>query len=106
MQTELEIKFDGDTVWLTQNQIASLFKRSRTNIVELIQNICKTAELDEVSTCRKFRQVRKEGNRTVERQIDHYNLDVNLSVGATAGLFSVVQTERKGKVSRNIKFVD
>jgi death-on-curing family protein len=81
MMTELEVKFDGDTVWLTQNQIALLFKGSRTNIVEHIQNIYKTAELDEVSTCRKFRQVRKEGKRTVERQIDHYNLDVIISVG-------------------------
>jgi hypothetical protein len=97
MKTELEIKFDGDTVWLTQNQIALLFKGSRANIVEHIQNIYKTAELDEVSTCRKFRQVRKEGKQTVERQIDHYNLDVIISVGATARLFSVVQTEAKKK---------
>ena len=87
MKTELEVKFDGDTVWLTQNQIALLFKGSRTNIVEHIQNIYKTAELDEVSTCRKFRQVRKEGKRTVERQIDHYKLDVIIAVRATAGFF-------------------
>lgn len=80
-KTELEVKFDGDTVWLTQYQLAELFQGSRTNIVEHIKNIYKTAELDEDSTCRKFRQVQKEGKRTVERQIDHYNLDVIISVG-------------------------
>lgn len=80
-KTELEVKFDGETVWLTQYQLAELFQGSRTNIVEHIKNIYKTSELDENSTCRKFRQVQKEGKRTVERQIDHYNLDVIISVG-------------------------
>ncbi|MBI1781577.1 MAG: virulence protein RhuM/Fic/DOC family protein [Sphingobacteriales bacterium] len=80
-QTQVEVKFDGDTVWLTQYQLAELFKGSRSNIVEHIKNIYKTGELHEQSTCRKFRQVRTEGKRKVERQIDHYNLDVIISVG-------------------------
>ena len=80
-QTQIEVKFEEDTVWLNQVQLADLFKGSRTNIVEHIKNIYKTGELEEVSTCRKFRQVRKEGGRNVERQIDHYNLDIIISVG-------------------------
>ncbi len=57
---------DGETVWLTQQQMAELFKSSRTNIVEHIRNIYKDTELDEVSTCRKFQQVRLGGDRQVK----------------------------------------
>ncbi len=80
-QTQIEVKFEEETVWLNQSQLAGLFKGSRTNIVEHIKNIYKTGELEEASTCRKFRQVQKEGKRNVERQIDHYNLDIIISVG-------------------------
>ena len=80
-QTQIEVKFEEETVWLNQAQLAGLFKGSRTNIVEHIKNIYKTGELEEASTCRKFRQVQKEGKRNVERQIDHYNLDIIISVG-------------------------
>ena len=80
-QTQIEVKFVEDTVWLNQAQLADLFKGSRTNIVEHIKNIYKTGELEEASTCRKFRQVRKEGGRNIERQIEHYNLDIIISVG-------------------------
>lgn len=80
-QTEINVQFDNETVWLNQNQLVELFEGSRSNIVEHIRNIYKSNELDEISTCRKFRQVRKEGNRQIERQIDHYNLDVIISVG-------------------------
>ncbi|MBS1621381.1 MAG: virulence protein RhuM/Fic/DOC family protein [Bacteroidetes bacterium] len=80
-QAQVEVKFEGDTVWLSQQQLVSLFTGSRSNIVEHIKNIYKTGELEENSTCRKFRQVRIEGKRKVERQIDHYNLDVIIGVG-------------------------
>lgn len=80
-QTQIEVKFEEETVWLNQAQLAGLFKGSRTNIVEHIKNIYKTGELEEASTCRKFRQVQKEGKRSVERQIDYYNLDIIISVG-------------------------
>lgn len=80
-QTQIEVKFEEDTVWLNQAQLVELFKGSRTNIVEHIKNIYKIGELEEASTCRKFRQVQKEGRRSVERQIDHYNLDIIISVG-------------------------
>lgn len=80
-QTQIEVKFDQETVWLDQYQITDLFKGSRSNIIEHIKNIYKSKELDENGTCRKFRQVRQEGKRNVEREIIHYNLDLIISVG-------------------------
>ena len=62
-------------------QMVMLFKSSRTNILEHIQHIYESDELDEISTCRKFRQVQKEGNRMVNRTKTMYNLDVIISVG-------------------------
>jgi hypothetical protein len=70
-KTQINVTFEGETVWLNQNQLAQLFEGSRTNIVEHIQNIYIEGELDEVSTCRKFRQVQLEGKREVKRNIDH-----------------------------------
>ena len=55
--------------------------RSRTNVVEHIKHIYDEGELDENSTCRKFRQVRKEGNREVAREMPFYNLDMIISLG-------------------------
>ena len=80
-QTLIEVKFEEDSVWLNQYQLAELFQGSRTNILEHIKNIYQTHELVKSSTCRKFRQVRIEGKREVERHIDHYNLDVIIGVG-------------------------
>jgi hypothetical protein len=77
----VDVRLNDETVWLTQEQMATLFDKGRTTIAEHISNVFKEGELDEKATCRKFRQVRKEGNRTVEREIEHYNLDVIISVG-------------------------
>ena len=77
----LEVRMDGETVWLSQAQMAELFKSSRTNVVEHIQHIYEDEELVENLTCRKFRQVRQEGKRMVEREIPMYNLDMIISVG-------------------------
>ena len=79
--TNIEVKVQDETVWLTQQQMAELFQTSRTNVVEHIQNIYAEGELDEDSTCRKFRQVRKEGNREVKREMPFYNLDMIISLG-------------------------
>jgi hypothetical protein len=70
-----------DTVWLTQKHIAELFQSSRVNITEHIQHIFEEGELEQDSTCRNFRQVRNEGGRKVTRNIEHYNLDMIISVG-------------------------
>ena len=61
--------------------MAELFKTSITNIIEHINNIYKEEELDKKSTCQNFRQVRKEGNRNVTREIPFYNLDMIISLG-------------------------
>lgn len=79
--TKIDVRFVDETVWLTQQQMADLFQSSRTNIVEHIRHIYEEGELDEASTCRKFRQVRIEGSRQVTREIPYYNLDMIISLG-------------------------
>lgn len=80
-QTSVEVLLENETVWLTRQQMAELFHTSRTNVVEHIQHIYEEGELDEKSTCRNFRQVRKEGNRMVSRSMPFYNLDMIISLG-------------------------
>lgn len=80
-KTNIEVKIQDDTVWLSQQQMAELYQTSRTNVVEHIRHIYEEGELDEISTCRKFRQVRKEGNRKVSRELPFYNLDMIISLG-------------------------
>ncbi len=79
--TEIEVRVENNTVWLNQYQISDLFLTDRTSIGRHISNIYRTKELDENSTSAKIAQVRKEGKRTVNRQISLYNLDVILSIG-------------------------
>lgn len=79
--TQIKVQFEQDTVWLTQRQMAELFGKDVRTISEHIQNIYSTEELLASSTLRKFRIVRQEGKRQVNRNIDHYNLDVIISVG-------------------------
>ena len=78
---KLEVNMKDDSVWLTQGQMAELFNTSRANIIEHISNIYSDEELDKNSTYQDFRQVRKEGKRTVTRTIPFYNLDMIISVG-------------------------
>ncbi|MEY8611025.1 virulence RhuM family protein [Parabacteroides segnis] len=80
-KTHLEVRLENETLWLTQQQMADLYQTSRTNIVEHIKHIYEEGELDETSTCRKFRQVRTEGNRQVEREMPFYSLDMIISLG-------------------------
>ena len=80
-QTQIEVKFEGETVWLTQYQIAELFSTDRTSVLKHLQNIYVTEELSEIATCAKFAQVRQEGKRNVKREVLYYNLDAILSVG-------------------------
>lgn len=79
--TQLEVKLEKDTVWLTQSQMAELFGIDRTTIVRHIRNVYKSEELEESSTCAKNAQVRMEGNRKIQREIPYYNLDMIISVG-------------------------
>ena len=70
--TKIDVKIQNETVWLSQQQMAELFGTSRTNIIEHINNIYLEEELDKKSTCQNFRQVQKEGNRNVSREIPFY----------------------------------
>ena len=79
--TKIDVKFEDETVWLTQQQMAELYKTSRTNVVEHIKHIYEEGELDESSTCRNFRQVQTEGKRQVTRELPFYNLDMIISLG-------------------------
>ena len=80
-KTQIDVRLENETVWLTQTQMAQLFKSSRTNVLEHIQHIYEDEELEKEATCRNFRQVRQEGKRTVNRAIIMYNLDMIISVG-------------------------
>ncbi|HEY5125117.1 MAG TPA: virulence protein RhuM/Fic/DOC family protein [Ignavibacteria bacterium] len=80
-KTSLDVRLEAETVWLNQYQIAELFLTDRTSLLRHINNIYKTGELEQNSTCAKFAQVQKEGNRTIKRNILFYNLDMIISVG-------------------------
>ena len=80
-QTQIDVRLENETVWLTQAQMAVLFQTDRTSIVRHINNIYKEKELDRESTCAKNAQVQMEGNRQVVRTIPFFNLDMIISVG-------------------------
>ena len=80
-QTQVDVRMENETVWLTQAQMAELFQTDRTSIVRHINNIYKVEELERESTCAKIAQLQIEGNRSVTRQIPYFNLDMIISVG-------------------------
>ena len=77
----LDVRVEDESVWLSQAQIVELFDSSKANISEHLKHIFDSGELAKESTVRKFRTVRQEGNRSVTRDIDFFNLDVIISVG-------------------------
>lgn len=77
----LDVRLEGESVWLTQAQMAELFQTDPSVIVKHISNIYRTGELDKEGTCAKNAHVQKEGNRLVTRNLRYYNLDVIISVG-------------------------
>lgn len=80
-KARLEVHLQEETVWLTQKQMAKLFGKNIMTINEHIQNVYKERELERKSTIRNFLIVQKEGKRLVKRDIEHFNLDVIISVG-------------------------
>lgn len=79
--TKVNVKFMNEDIWLTQNQIAEIYKTTQENISMHIKNIYKDKELNLDSTNKKFLLVQKEGTRNVKRNIDHYNLDMIIALG-------------------------
>ncbi|MEO6322426.1 MAG: RhuM family protein [Polaromonas sp.] len=77
----VEVRLDGETVWLTQEQMALLFGRERSVVTKHLRNVFREGEHDPAATCAKFALVQIEGSRMVTRDIDHYNLDAIISVG-------------------------
>lgn len=80
-RTQLDVKLEGETVWLTQAQMVELFQTTKQNVSLHINNIFKDRELDEKSTVKEYLTVQKEGNRTIHRKVKYYDLDVIISVG-------------------------
>lgn len=80
-ETEIDVKLENETIWLTQSQIIELFQSSKSNISEHIKHIFQSNELDEKSTVRKFRTVQQEGKRQIARNLEYYNLDIIISIG-------------------------
>jgi len=77
----LQVRLDGETVWLTQRMMAQLYQVTVPTVNEHLANIYEEGELEEEATIRKFRIVQREGSRNVARSLDHYNLDAILAVG-------------------------
>ena len=80
-KTKIDVRFQDETVWLTQKLMAELFQTTSQNITIHLKNIFEEGELDEVATCKDFLQVQKEGTREVKRKQKFYNLDGIISVG-------------------------
>lgn len=82
-QIKIDVRLEQETVWLTQQQMADLFQTTKQNISLHIQNIYEEGELVPEATVKKYLTVRSEGQRDVKRLLDHYNLDMIISVGYT-----------------------
>ena len=80
-ETKISVLLDGKTVWLTQAGIAELYQTSPQNITMHVKTIYSEQELEEISTCKDYLQVRTEGSRQIERNLKHYSLDMILAVG-------------------------
>ena len=79
---QVDVRFQDETVWLTQAQLVELYHQSsKANVSEHIKNIFDEGELDRAATVRNFRTVRTEGDRKVERELEYYNLDMIISLG-------------------------
>ncbi|MBF0293298.1 MAG: virulence RhuM family protein [Nitrospinae bacterium] len=78
---KIDVRFQGETVWLTQQNMAELFRTTQQNISQHIQSVYADGELAPGATHKKYLLVRQEGNRKVERALDSYNLDMVISVG-------------------------
>jgi len=81
-RARVEVRFDGETAWLTQAGLAELFQTTPQNIGQHAAAIYTEGELDQAATCKQYFQVRREGSRDVRRQLTHYSLPMILAVGS------------------------
>ena len=80
-QTQVDVRLENETVWLTQAQMVELFQTTKQNVSLHVGNVFREGELEEKSTVKEYLTVRKEGERKVSRKVKYYNLDVIISVG-------------------------
>ncbi|TCT12190.1 hypothetical protein EDC18_11336 [Natranaerovirga pectinivora] len=80
-KTKIDVRIENETVWMTQKAIAELYQTTSQNITLHIKNIYEEGELEENSTCKNYLQVQTEGNRTVQRNSRHYNLEMIIAIG-------------------------
>ena len=80
-KTKINVKLENTTVWLSQAMLADLYQTSSQNITMHIKSIYEDGELEEISTCKDYLQVRHEAKREVERQVKHYNLEMIIAIG-------------------------
>jgi len=81
LQTRVQVRLDGQTAWLSLNELAELFQRDKSVISKHLKNIFEDGELSAAATVANFATVQKEGGRTVARNIEFYNLDAIIAVG-------------------------
>ena len=93
-QDSIEVRYEDETLWLTQKMMAALFDVESNTITYHLQEIFKTGELERDATARKFRVVQTEGSRQVNRDVDHYNLDAVISVGYRVNSLRATQFRR------------
>ena len=93
-QDSIEVRYEDETIWLTQKMMATLFDVESNTITYHLQEIYKSGELEREATTRKFRVVQTEGARQVSREVDHYNLDVVISVGYRVNSIRATQFRR------------
>jgi len=106
-----DLRYEGNTFWASQAQMAEMFGVDRRTIGEHLGNIYRENELDEVATSRKFRQVRQEGSRLVERDIEHCDLNALISVGYRVGsvqgtMFRVWATDKLFQILTKGFYID
>jgi len=99
-EVRVDVRLDRETVWLTQEQMSQLFGRERSVITKHVRNAFREGELEPGATCAKFAQVQTEGDRTVTRDVDHYNLDVIISVGYRVKSVQGTRFRRKNRKNR------
>ena len=79
--TRVSVRFADEDLWLTQGQLVEIYQTSKSNVSEHIKHIFEDGELAKEATVRKFRTVQIEGSRKVEREVEHYNLDMIIALG-------------------------
>lgn len=80
-KVRVDVRLEGDTVWLTQRQMSEIFGTTPENVLMHLKNVFGDGELEEAATAKDFLVVQTEGNRQVRRNLKHYNLDAIISVG-------------------------